>query len=173
MKPVATLILAATAALLLPRPVIGDDSPQIVDGTDPGALVAIIQDLGYRARLEVDGDGDPMIRSSVGGTEFALVFYGCSEDHDGCQILLFKAGYEMKRKVDLELINEWNATRLFGRAYLDDVDDPWIEMVLNVRGGVTREQFEKTFHWWESSVGEFEKEIGLGPIGGGTLAGTR
>ena len=59
---------------------------QIVDGTDPKALVAIIQDLGYRALLEVDGDGDPMIRSSVGGTQFAVVFYGCSDTHDPQEI---------------------------------------------------------------------------------------
>ena len=134
---------------------------EIVDGTDPEALVDIIQDLGYRATLEVDGEGDPLIRSSVGGTQFALVFYGCSEQHDGCQILLFKAGYELNDKVGMDVINQWNATRLFGRAYLDDVRDPWIELVLNMQGGVTRAQFEKTFEWWETSVGEFEDEIGV------------
>jgi hypothetical protein len=134
---------------------------QIVDGSDPAALVNIIQDLGYRASLEVDGEGDPLIRSSVGGTEFALVFYGCSESHDNCQILLFRAGYELSDKIGMNVINQWNATRLFGRAYLDEVSDPWIELVLNVEGGVTRAQFEKTFEWWETSVGEFEDEIGV------------
>ena len=134
---------------------------QIVDGSDPAMLVNIIQDLGYRATLEVDGEGDPLIRSSVGGTQFNLVFYGCSEQHDNCQILLFKAGYELDDKVGMDVINQWNATRLFGRAYLDDVNDPWIELVLNVQGGVTRTQFEKTFEWWETSVGQFEDEIGV------------
>ncbi|MEJ2088803.1 MAG: YbjN domain-containing protein [Gammaproteobacteria bacterium] len=133
---------------------------EIVDATNPEQLVKIIQDLGYRAKLEIDGDGDPMIRSSVGGTQFAVVFYGCSERHDQCQILLFKAGYEMDKKIGMDVINQWNATRLFGRAYLDEVSDPWIELVLNVHGGVTRRQFENTFEWWESSVGEFEDEIG-------------
>lgn len=134
---------------------------QLVDATDPQALVDIIQDLGYRASLEVDGEGDPLIRSSVGGTQFALVFYGCSESHDECEILLFKAGYELNEKVSMDVINQWNATRLFGRAYLDEVSDPWIELVLNVRGGVTRKQFESTFEWWETSVGEFEDAIGV------------
>lgn len=133
----------------------------IVDASDPQALVRIIQDLGYRADLEVDAEGDPLIRSSVGGTRFSLVFYGCSEDHDGCEILLFKAGWELDRKIGMDVINQWNATRLFGRAYLDKVEDPWIELVLNLRGGVTRRQFESTFEWWESSVGEFEDEIGV------------
>ena len=101
-----------------------------------------------------------MIRSSVGGTRFSLVFYGCTDRHDACEIVLFKAGWELKRKVGMEVINRWNATRLFGRAYLDDVMDPWIELVLNLRGGVTRAQFESTFEWWEHSIGEFEDEIG-------------
>jgi hypothetical protein len=156
--------LLSFAALLLTLSgpaAVADGSPQIVDATDPERLVGIIQELGYRARLEADGDGDPMIRSSVGGTQFAVVFYGCSDRHDQCQILLFKAGYELQDKVGMDVINQWNATRLFGRAYLDDVNDPWIEMVLNVQGGVTREQFENSFEWWETSVGEFEDQIGV------------
>ena len=154
---IALVVVASSAVARAPA----EASPQIVDGSDPAALVDIIQDLGYRAILEVDGEGDPLIRSSVGGTQFALVFYGCSEQHDACQILLFKAGYELNDKVGMDVINQWNATRLFGRAYLDDVSDPWIELVLNMQGGVTRQQFEKTFEWWETSVGEFEDEIGV------------
>ena len=155
MASLAALALSATA-------IAGENrSEQIVDGSDPAALVNIIQNLGYRASLEVDGEGDPLIRSSVGGTQFALVFYGCSESHDNCQILLFRAGYELSDKIGMNVINQWNATRLFGRAYLDEVSDPWIELVLNVEGGVTRAQFEKTFEWWETSVGEFEDEIGV------------
>ena len=158
-KLLFTALLSALSAV----PAHADSSvmPQIVDGTDPAALVDIIQSLGYRASLEVDGEGDPLIRSSVGGTQFALVFYGCSEQHDDCQILLFKAGYELNDKVGMDVINQWNATRLFGRAYLDEVSDPWIELVLNMQGGVTRAQFEKTFEWWETSVGEFEDQIGV------------
>ena len=154
-------ILALVCAAVMSHTAIADSDSEIVDGTNPEQLVNIIQELGYRARLEIDGDGDPMIRSSVGGTQFAVVFYGCSDSHDQCQILLFKAGYELNDKVGIDIINQWNATRLFGRAYLDEVNDPWIELVLNVHGGVTRKQFENTFEWWESSVGEFEDEIGV------------
>jgi len=160
MKIIFTTGLLMVAALLSRAP-LAADTGQIVDGGNPEALVSIIQDLGYRAQLDVDADGDPMIRSSVGGTQFAVVFYGCSEHHDDCQILLFKARYELDSKVGMSVINQWNASRLFGRAYLDDVSDPWLELVLNVHGGVTRQQFENTFEWWETSIGEFEDEIGV------------
>ena len=159
-KAVAALTVLISSAWISAEALAGKHL-EIVDGTDPEALVHIIRDLGYRATLEVDGEGDPLIRSSVGGTQFALVFYGCSEQHDECQILLFKAGYELNDRVGMDVINQWNATRLFGRAYLDDVSDPGLELVLNMQGGVTRAQFEKTFEWWETSVGEFEDEIGV------------
>jgi hypothetical protein len=161
MRTALLLGIFASSVLLAFESNAGEVENQIVDATDPGKLVSIIQNLGYRAKLEVDADGDPMIRSSVGGTQFAVVFYGCSAEHDECQILLFKAGYDLVDKVGMEVINQWNATRLFGRAYLDDIQDPWLEMVLNVNGGVTRQQFETTFEWWESSLGEFEDEIGV------------
>lgn len=152
------LALAALVAGSASARVTADD---LVDATDPQALVRIIQDLGYRADLEVDSEGDPLIRSSVGGTQFALLFYGCTDNHDRCGILLFKAGWDLDRQVDMNVINRWNATRLFGRAYLDEVMDPWIELVLNLQGGVTRTQFESTFEWWGTSVGQFEEEIGV------------
>jgi len=151
------LFLAAAGAPAVAR----SEGADLVDARKPEALVRIFQDLGYRADLQTDGEGDPLILSSVGGTRFSVVFYGCSDNHDECEILLFKAGWELEHKVGMEVINHWNATRLFGRAYLDEVMDPWIELVLNVRGGVTRAQFESTFEWWESSVGEFEDEIGV------------
>lgn len=160
MKPPVAWQLLLPALLSWPAAA-SASAADIVDASDPQALVRIIQDLGYRADLEVDAEGDPLIRSSVGGTRFSLVFYGCSDAHNGCEIVLFKAGWELKKKVGIDVINQWNATRLFGRAYLDDVMDPWIELVLNLRGGVTRRQFESTFEWWENSVGEFEDEIGV------------
>jgi len=152
---------AAFLGLLCWSPETPASTTDIVDATHPETLVSIIRDLGYRAELESDSEGDPMIRSSVGGTRFSLVFYGCTDSHEACEIVLFKAGWELKRKIGMDVINRWNATRLFGRAYLDDVMDPWIELVLNLRGGVTRAQFESTFEWWENSVGEFEDEIGV------------
>jgi hypothetical protein len=135
---------------------------EMVDATDPRRLVSIIRDMGYRAELERDEVGDPLIRSSVGGTRFAIVFYGCDDErHDNCDLLLYKVGYDMADGVELDVINEWNATQLVGRAHRDDVNDPWFEMSWNLKGGVSARNFESTFEWWETSVGEFERHIGF------------
>lgn len=134
----------------------------LVDGSDPWYLAGIIQQLGYQARLDVDKVGDPLILSSVGSTEFAIVFYGCDErTHDGCELVLFKVGYAVDGGIDFATVNDWNATRLLGRAYLDEVADPWLEMPVVLTRGITRDNFEATFSWWQTSVAAFEAHIGV------------
>jgi len=151
-------ICAAIIAMTLVQSSMAEES---VGATDPEKLVSVIQELGYRAKLDVDKDGDPVIHSSVAGTQFALQFFGCAEDsHDQCRLLLFKVGYEISEKADLKLINDWNKKALVGRAYLEDDGDLWFEYVVNTYGGISRENFEDTFDWWEASVDDFEDHIG-------------
>ena len=133
---------------------------ELVDATDPGKLVSIIRALGHSAELEADEVGDPLIRAEVGGTRFAIVFYGCDESrHDNCHFLLYRVGYDLADGTALDVVNRWNATQLVGRAYLDEVNDPWLEMAWNLRGGVSASNFESTLEWWKVSVGKFERHI--------------
>lgn len=155
MKLSASLgMLAACAAFAPPL------SAQTVDATDPAKLVAVIQDLGYRASLESDGIGDPMIGSSVGGVEFGIYFYGCTKG-ESCKSVLFKVGYDREEGTALDVVEAWNERTLFGRAYLDEESDPWVEMSVNLFGGVSRKNFEDTYDWWEVVLDDFEKHIDL------------
>lgn len=147
--------LAVSAVFALLAPVLCAGT---VDATDPAELVSIIQELGYRGVLEVDDAGDPMIRSSVGGTEFTILFHGC-EDGNECRSLLFRVGYDLPDGTTVEVVNDWNATKLFGRAYLDEESDPWLELTMNTYGGVSRLNFEDTFDWWEIVVADFEDHV--------------
>ena len=129
-----------------------------VDATDPAKLVSIVQSLGYRASLDRDNVGDPMIRSSASGTDFIIYFDGC-DDGAACKSLLFKVGYDLTEGTTLEAVNEWNKQTLFGRAYLDDENDPWLEMSVSLDGGVTEENFADHFDWWEVVLVDFEEHI--------------
>lgn len=131
---------------------------QLVDATDAERLATIIRDLGYRARLDTDGVGDPLIASSVGGTDFNIYFFGCT-DGAACKSLLFKVGYDLTDGTTLEVVNDWNAMSLFGRAYRDEDGDPWLEMPVNLDGGVSLFNFQDTFDWWEVILEEFEDHI--------------
>jgi hypothetical protein len=130
----------------------------LVDATDAEGLASLIRGLGYRATVEKDGVGDPMIMSSAGGTDFAIYFYGCTDGAD-CKWLLFKVGYDLDDGTTGESINAWNAETIFGRAYLDDEADPWLEMSVNMDGGVSRANFEDSFDWWEVILSGFEDHI--------------
>lgn len=133
---------------------------QVVDATEPDRLVEIIQALGYRAQLTTDEMGDPMINSSAAGTDFTILFFGCT-DNTACRLLLFRVGYDLPEGTTLEAVNAWNTNEVVGRAYLDDENDPWLEMAVNMDGGVSRANFEDTFDWWDVTVAKFQQQIGF------------
>jgi Putative bacterial sensory transduction regulator len=144
---VATLALAAPAA-----------AQTIVTAENPGALVAIIQALGFQARLEKDSVGDPIIRSASNGADFSIQFYGCTKNKR-CQSLHFSAGYDLEDGASLGTVEEWNEEQRFASAYLDDEDDPFLQMDVNLEGGVTQENFENTFDLWQDLKAAFEDHI--------------
>lgn len=131
-----------------------------VDASDAAVLAGVLQDLGYRAMLSTDSSGDPLIRSSADGSEFSIFFYGCSSGQ-ACKAIQFSKGYDMATGMSLEQVNEWNREYRFGKVYLDDEADPFIEMDVNLDfGGVARENFADTFDWWLVTTREFEAFIG-------------
>ena len=62
-----------------------------VRSDDPSSLVRVMQNAGYRAELTKDNSGDPMIKSSASGADFAILFYGCKSNRN-CTTIQFFAG---------------------------------------------------------------------------------
>ena len=117
--------------------------------------------MGYRARLVIEEDSYPTIISSVGGTEFVIQFQTCEDVYSKCRVLLFKVGYDLAEGTTFETVDAFNEQTMMGRAYLDDENDPWLELAVNLYGGVTRKNFEDTFDWWEVIASDFEEHIGF------------
>lgn len=130
----------------------------IVSAEDPAELVSIIQDLGFQAKLEIDNVGDPVIRSSSSGVDFSVYFYDC-KNNKRCKSLHFTSGYDLPEGASLDAMQQWNADKRFASAYLDEEADPFLQMDVNTDGGVTQENFEKSFQLWQSLKGEFEEFI--------------
>lgn len=132
---------------------------QTVTAQDPGSVVAALQSAGYRAELAKDKSGDPMIRSNSSGTGFTVFFYGC-ENNTRCKSVQFYSGYTGAKVAGLSDINKWNTDRRFGRAYLDSVGDPCIEMDIDLDdGGMSRSLFIDNLEYWVSVMAAFEKMI--------------
>ena len=152
--------MATTGAILLLGLALsaGAKAQTIVSAEDPGALIAIIQELGFQAKLEKDDVGDPVILSSSGGVDFRIYFYEC-KNNKRCKSLHFSVGYDLADGSSLDAVQQWNADKRFASAYLDGESDPFLQMDVNTDGGVTQQNFENTFQLWQSLKGEFEQFI--------------
>ena len=137
----------------------GAQAQTLVSAEDPDALIAIIRELGFQAKLEQDDVGDPVIRSSSGGVDFRVYFYEC-KNNKRCKSLHFSVGYDLAGGASLDAVQEWNADKRFASAYLDDELDPFLQMDINTDGGITQKNFENSFQLWQSLKGEFEQFIG-------------
>ncbi|PJE33343.1 hypothetical protein PSM7751_00126 [Pseudooceanicola marinus] len=137
------------------------DVPEgMVSAVDPDGVAAALQALGYKAEMDVDGIGDPLIRSAAEGANYRIYFFGCS-DNTNCDSLMFSAGFDLTDGMGVTAINDWNSDAVITRGYLDDEDDPYLEMyLLTGRGdGISTEVFEAAVGEWNQSLARFQDAI--------------
>jgi hypothetical protein len=158
-KPPAARLAALCLAgvLLAGGPAAAEGGP--VTARDPQSVVDALLELGFRASLTEDSYGDPLIESSAEGVDFNVLFYGC-EDNVECSVIQFRAGFDLEGGTTLEAINEWNAGRIFGKAFLDEENDPFVEMALEMRAPMPLESFEANHEWWRTVLVGFQRHIG-------------
>lgn len=154
MKKIHATSLAA--AVLISLSVTPAYSAQLVEADDPQAILEIAKGYG-RAKLITDQDGDPQIVGRMKGTKYTVYFYGC-ENGRNCDDILFTAGWSGHR-VSMGDINDWNRNKRYGKAYLDDENDPILELAVNLKYGVTSRNLDDTFDWWGVSLEGFEEGV--------------
>lgn len=150
MKAISTVLLAASlcAASVQAAP--------LVDATDPEVLLELAKGYGS-ATLKEDDYGDPLIVGRVEGNKYSIFFYGCEDNRD-CDDILFSAawsGYD----ITMRDMNDWNNEKRYGKAYLDNDGDPALELVANLKYGVSRRNLDDTIDWWALTMQEFEEYI--------------
>ena len=159
-----TLKLALVALLpLAPMPLWAQTTGSVetagqISAADPAAIVAEMQRLGYRAELTTDDGGDPKIKSAAGGANFSIYFYGCESGKD-CTSIQFSAGFDKANGLDLAVANDWNTRKRYGKVYLDDERDPYIEMDIDMEGGIRTELFADNLGIWDRMLSDFKKHI--------------
>lgn len=131
---------------------------QTIDATNPAELTKLFREEGYKAEIGVDSVGDPTISGRISQTNWTLYFYGCDGGLD-CDFVQFQAGYDLDNGIAAERINEWNRSKLMGTAYLDDENDPFIKMPVNLDGGVIQANWIDTMDWWRVVIEDFEDHI--------------
>lgn len=152
MKLFTSLLLAASLATTSVQ------AAPLLDATDAERILQLARGFGS-ASLGEDDIGDPLITGRIEGSKYGIYFYGCDDNHHNCNELQFSAGWA-DVEVALSDINEWNKTRRFGKAYLDEENDPILEFSVNLEHGVTPDNFDSTLDWWASALKEFKEYIG-------------
>lgn len=135
----------------------------IVDRMTPGQITRIMQENGYAAYVDEDGEGDPMIIARNGDKKFGVVFFDCEKKGPMpdryCTDLVFLAIYDVDKKPALVKLNEWNAGKSFGKVYLRDDGSVALEMPINLANGVSEGFIVSSLEWWASAMASFDKHM--------------
>lgn len=127
--------------------------------SEPEGIARYLRYLGYRAILEKDPNGDPVIETGMGGFKVMLWFYDCTDGRD-CQRLQLQLGVAMEKKLDLETVNAWNRRKRFQTLHLDEENDPILSHDMStVAPGMPAAQFRDVVELFEGQVAELRRII--------------
>jgi hypothetical protein len=147
-------IAAGALALALTSTAYAKDIP--AGGVTFQEVAAWLQSAGYQAKIEGTGS-DQNITSSADGGPFHIYLYDCKAGR--CGSLQFAEGFDTKGAFNAAKMNDWNQHNRWGRAYVDKVNDPWIEMDCDITPGGTYELLNDEFATWRSTLRNFRKQV--------------
>ncbi|MBN2170238.1 MAG: YbjN domain-containing protein [Candidatus Krumholzibacteriota bacterium] len=99
----------------------------VIETIDGEALKDILQGEGF-TNIEIDEDGDIVMRM-----EGSKILFLIAKDKAAIQFSYAVAG----TNADMQKVNQWNVSKRFSRAFLDDENDPHLELDIDLAGGVT------------------------------------
>jgi len=145
--------IAAAALLCLASSAWADDG--VYNGVTPSQVEAMLRQAGYPVTADL-GKDPPVIWSRQGTEPFGIFLYSCTHNADPlCQEIQFYAGFPVRGVFPTVLINEWNRTRRFGRAYIDADHNAALEMDLDA-DGTSDVQLRDALQWWQTLVPQFQ-----------------
>jgi hypothetical protein len=150
----STIVTGPLLALAL----LGPASAQtLLTGADTAEVLNAARGYGA-ANLTTQSNGDPQITGKIEGVTYQVYFLNCTNNAN-CEDINFYLGF-MDIKPSLESINDWNVSKRFTRAYVDQDRDACLEMDLDLVRGVTAEYLDAQFELWAMSVKQYASHVG-------------
>jgi Putative bacterial sensory transduction regulator len=151
--------LAAAGFFALPA------AAQTYQPVTPDEVAEVLKSQGLTATIDPrkDGDGE-YVNSIYNNMNFWVHFDGCDNAGANCTDIVFDAGFSFKDNADrpaLDEINDWNEHNL-GKAGIDKDGNPWINIEVNILGGVTRANLVETLRQWQVMLKDFTASVGWG-----------
>ncbi len=128
-----TLLLVVTALMVLGCTTAQAEEVEIYETINALQVRSILQDLGFTG-VEIDEDDDIIVQM-LGYN--VLILIG-SYENNSLQMNFAVSGTD----ANLRMMNEWNRTKRYSTASIDDDGDPVLESDLDLAGGVTRARVE-------------------------------
>jgi hypothetical protein len=127
-------------------------------------MATILQEIGWTAEAK-EVDGKPFISANYTDAEsgasydFTVGLYRCDETTKACYDVMFMRSIEASKPVTLKMVNKYNATQMFGVAYLNDDGSLGISMTQTIQGGVTRQNLKEMADWWKTIITGFDAKV--------------
>jgi Putative bacterial sensory transduction regulator len=177
-----TLILSAAAGLApvlaqtnppAPLPSLAQPEPTPAPAADGSALVeritgaelaSVLQEIGWKVEAK-EIDGKPLISASFSDAEsgisydFTVGLYRCDEATKACYDIMFMRSMEASKPVTLMMVNKYNASQIFGVAYLNDDGSLGLSLAQTIQGGVTRQNLKEMADWWKTVMTGFDAKV--------------
>jgi hypothetical protein len=139
-------LVAITAGALLAAP--GFTPPmaaqEVVSEVSTEQLRKLLESMGY----EVEQPKEDMLQFAIEGHTALIV-------NKKTNIQFYSYFKKQKKKMDLKKVNEWNATKRFSRAYLDQDGDAVIEWDVDLEGGTTAGALKESIRTYRVGVMAF------------------
>jgi hypothetical protein len=134
------------------------ETGMLIDGSDVDAIVNIARDYGS-ATIGIQDSGQPKIAGLIGGVGYAVFFQNCTA-RNVCDDINLYAGF-LDSKPTQDQMNQGNASKRFGRAYIDPDGDAALEMDINLKNGISPANLSASFALWRLMLTQFTDYIGV------------
>jgi hypothetical protein len=146
-----SLFSALVLLVLATQPAVGQALPdsRVLNTITTAQVQSILAADGF-AGSEIDADGDVAFR-----IEGHRVWIVLGEDADRLEARMVW----VETQATLAKVNQWNRSKWFSKAYLDDDGDPWLIFDLDLRGGVTVGRIKSFVRSIRNSAPNFVREV--------------
>jgi len=144
------LLMVAAALMVLGCTTAHAEDIEIFETINALQARSILQDLGFTG-IEIDEDDDVIVKM-LGYN--VLILIG-SYENTSMQMNFAVSGTD----ANLRMVNDWNRTKRYSTASIDDDGDPVLESDLDLAGGVTKARIEDYFLTYYLLLEAFLEEL--------------
>lgn len=142
-RRVSLVVITAGALLAAPGLTSRVAAQEVLSEVSTAQLQKMLEGLGY----DVEQPKEDMLRFAIEGHTAVVINKKTN--------IQFYSYFKKPKKTDLKKVNQWNATRRFSRAYLDQDGDAIIEWDVDLEGGTTAGALKESIKTYRMGVMTF------------------